>query len=234
MRFVAKLSKLLKTPKFLFLLIIVNLIGSLYGFYWYKDQLAKSPVFLWPFIPDSPTASALFTIVLCFYLVKSPKTLLTLIACGWLVKYGIWAAVINTHFLLTGGDYTFANFHLTVSHLGMAAEGILFAANIRISKAHGILLLVLMVLSDVVDSLRSIGLKCFEPKGAFYAFPSIKGTGLTSEKFCERLLKEGKVAVVPGSAFGQSGRDFVRLSYATSMENLKTAMDRISGFVKRI
>jgi aminotransferase len=85
-----------------------------------------------------------------------------------------------------------------------------------------------------VDSLRSIGLRCFEPRGAFYVFPLIKSTGLTSEKFCERLLREGRVAVVPGSAFGESGKGFVRLSYATSMENLETAMERISDFIKRI
>jgi uncharacterized membrane protein YpjA len=148
--------KLLKTPKFLLILFIVNLFGSIYGFYWYKDQLAVSPAILWPFVPDSPTATALFTIALYLYLIKTPKTLLTLIACGWLIKYGIWAAIINTHFLLIGGSYTFTNFHLTISHLGMAVEGILFAGDLRISRAHGVLLLVLMVLSDVIDYVLNI------------------------------------------------------------------------------
>ncbi len=151
-----KILKLLKTPKFLLILFIVNLLGSIYGFYWYNDQLAESPAILWAFIPDSPTATALFTIALYLYLVKTPNTLLTLIACGWLVKYGIWAAIINTHFLLIGGGYTFTNFHLTVSHLGMAAEGILFMGDVRISRTHGMLLLALMVMSDVMDYVLNI------------------------------------------------------------------------------
>ncbi|MCG0275473.1 MAG: aminotransferase class I/II-fold pyridoxal phosphate-dependent enzyme [Thermosediminibacteraceae bacterium] len=83
-------------------------------------------------------------------------------------------------------------------------------------------------------SLKSMGLECFEPKGAFYIFPSIKNTGLSSEEFAERLLMEKKVAVVPGSAFGESGQGFVRLAYATSMANLEKAVERIGEFLKEI
>jgi len=79
-----------------------------------------------------------------------------------------------------------------------------------------------------------MGLKCFEPRGAFYAFPSIKETGLSSEEFAKRILWEGKVAVVPGSAFGETGEGFVRLSYATSMENLEEAVRRMKGFMKTL
>ncbi len=86
----------------------------------------------------------------------------------------------------------------------------------------------------LVTSLREMGLQCFEPKGAFYAFPSIKETGLTSEEFAKRLLWEGKVAVVPGSAFGESGEGFVRLSYATSMEDLEEAVKRIKSFLNSL
>ncbi|NLC62738.1 MAG: aminotransferase class I/II-fold pyridoxal phosphate-dependent enzyme [Thermoanaerobacterales bacterium] len=81
-----------------------------------------------------------------------------------------------------------------------------------------------------VDALRQIGLECFEPRGAFYTFASIKNTGLTSEIFCKRLLHEAKVAVVPGNAFGESGEGYIRISYATSMENLNIAMERIKKF----
>lgn len=85
----------------------------------------------------------------------------------------------------------------------------------------------------VVSRLREIGLEVFEPKGAFYAFPSIKSTGLTSEQFAENLLEEEKVAVVPGDAFGQSGEGFIRLSYASSLANLEEAFKRMDRFVKR-
>ena len=85
----------------------------------------------------------------------------------------------------------------------------------------------------VVDELNRLGLECPKPQGTFYVFPSIKNTGLSSVDFCQRLLKEQKVAVVPGVAFGKSGEGFVRISYASSMENLKEALNRIGIFLKR-
>ena len=86
----------------------------------------------------------------------------------------------------------------------------------------------------ILKGLRDIGLSCFEPKGAFYVFPSIKETGLSSNEFCEQLLKEKSVAVVPGNAFGASGEGFVRLSYAYSIEKINTALCRIGEFVKSV
>lgn len=85
----------------------------------------------------------------------------------------------------------------------------------------------------MVDHFRRMGLECFEPEGAFYVFPSIKSTGMTSDDFCETLLKEEKVAVVPGTAFGECGEGFIRCSYAYSMEALKEALSRIESFVKK-
>lgn len=85
----------------------------------------------------------------------------------------------------------------------------------------------------LVDELNRIGLHCFEPKGAFYTFPSIKKTGLTSEEFCEELLKEQKVAVVPGNAFGESGEGFVRISYAYSIDTISKALEKIEKFVEK-
>jgi aminotransferase len=86
----------------------------------------------------------------------------------------------------------------------------------------------------IVDELNRIGLECSKPQGAFYAFPSIKKTGLSSMEFARRLLKEQKVAVVPGSAFGKSGEGFVRISYASSLDNLKEALNRIEVFLKSL
>ena len=83
----------------------------------------------------------------------------------------------------------------------------------------------------MVSALNDMGLTCFEPRGAFYVFPSIRGTGLTSEEFCTRLLAEKQVACVPGTAFGASGEGHVRCSYATGIEKLNEALSRIRDFV---
>ena len=85
----------------------------------------------------------------------------------------------------------------------------------------------------IVKGLNDIGLPCFEPKGAFYAFPSIKGTDMTSEEFAEKLLIEEKVAVVPGSAFGQCGEGYVRCCYATSLADIEEALSRMMRLVDK-
>ncbi len=85
----------------------------------------------------------------------------------------------------------------------------------------------------VLHELRDMGLGCFEPFGAFYVFPCITSLGMTSEEFANRLLQEEKVAIVPGTAFGDSGEGFMRISYAYSMENLKVALTRVRRFVER-
>jgi len=86
----------------------------------------------------------------------------------------------------------------------------------------------------LVAGLRRIGLPTFEPRGAFYVFPDIRSTGLSSADFCERLLTEEHVAVIPGDVFGPSGAGFVRLCYASSMNNIETALERIERFVGRL
>ena len=85
----------------------------------------------------------------------------------------------------------------------------------------------------MVENFKKMGLSCFEPEGAFYVFPSIQCTGMTSSEFCETLLKEEKVAVVPGDAFGKYGEGFIRCSYAYSVEELKEALVRIERFVSK-
>ena len=85
-----------------------------------------------------------------------------------------------------------------------------------------------------MNAFEEMGLDCFEPHGAFYMFPSIKRFGMTSDEFATRLLKEEKVAVVPGTAFGDSGEGFLRISYAYSLEDLKRALARIENFIKRL
>lgn len=86
----------------------------------------------------------------------------------------------------------------------------------------------------LLSEFKKIGLKCFEPFGAFYVFPCIKEFGMTSEEFAERFLEEEKVAVVPGTAFGECGEGFVRISYAYSLEDLKEAVGRFERFIERL
>ena len=86
----------------------------------------------------------------------------------------------------------------------------------------------------LMNAFREMGLECFEPYGAFYVFPCIKEFGLTSDEFAERLLKEEKLAVVPGTAFGDCGEGFLRISYAYSMERLKEALSRMDRFIQRL
>ena len=86
----------------------------------------------------------------------------------------------------------------------------------------------------LVKEFNRLGLTCFDPEGAFYVFPCIKSTGLTSEEFCERLLYENKVAAVPGSAFGESGEGYMRISYAYSLKHLMEAMSRIEKFLNKL
>lgn len=85
-----------------------------------------------------------------------------------------------------------------------------------------------------VNAFREIGLDCFEPEGAFYIFPCIKSTGLTSDEFCEQLIMSKHVAVIPGNAFGECGEGFIRVSYCYSIENIKEAVKRIGEFVKEL
>ena len=86
----------------------------------------------------------------------------------------------------------------------------------------------------LVDGFRRIGMDCFEPKGAFYAFPSIRCSGMSSEEFCEKLLYSQHVAIIPGTAFGACGEGFVRASYCYSVSHIKEALARIETFLKEI
>ena len=86
----------------------------------------------------------------------------------------------------------------------------------------------------IVDGFNRLGLPCLMPKGAFYVFPNITSTGLSSEEFARQLLETERVAVIPGNAFGPSGEGFVRCSYATSLKQIQPALERIGRFLERL
>ena len=86
----------------------------------------------------------------------------------------------------------------------------------------------------LMHTFKEMGLRCFEPFGAFYVFPNIQEFGMTSEEFATELLQEEKVAVVPGSAFGASGEGYIRISYAYSLDDLKEALGRVNHFIEKL
>lgn len=121
-----KLAPLLLNPLFLKILISVNFLGSLYGYYWYKEQLASTPRIFWIFTPDSPWSTTLFVIMLVQLLKRRSNTYLNFLANISVIKYGIWAVFVNTHYWLISGRILGQEVMLWVSHLGMALEGLLY------------------------------------------------------------------------------------------------------------
>lgn len=113
--------------RFLIFLIVVNLLGSIYGFYWYRGQLQETPVYLWLFTFDSPLSVILFSAALLGYLLRFENKLLHLIGYTGVIKFGIWASVVILDFWIVGGGTpTFVVAMLLLSHLGMALEGFVF------------------------------------------------------------------------------------------------------------
>lgn len=151
---VKKLFAFLSQPfdrKFIIALIGINLLGSVYGYYWYKDQLLTTPARFLLFVPDSPFSTTLFTVMLLFILVGRRKPLLELFACAGVIKYGIWAAVINFQLIPAGFEFNIINFMLATSHLGMAVEGIIYIRHIKITRTLIGVTLLWMLLNDYMD-----------------------------------------------------------------------------------
>lgn len=113
-------------PKYLYIILATNIIGSIYGYYWYAEQLASTPKYLWLFIPDSPLSTTLFAVVLALSLAGLQSLLLSLAAFAGCIKYGIWAVIMITEFWLKGGDVEFEVAMLWISHMGMAAQGVIY------------------------------------------------------------------------------------------------------------
>ncbi|GFN22723.1 DUF1405 domain-containing protein [Thermanaeromonas sp. C210] len=113
-------------PWFLKTLLGINFLGSLYGYYWYREQLAATPRIWWVFTPDSPLSTSLFTLALALALKGKENPFLRLLAAAGVIKYGLWAAVVITDYWLKGGPVEPLEAMLFLSHLGMALEGFIF------------------------------------------------------------------------------------------------------------
>lgn len=143
-------------PKFVIPLVIINFLGLLYGFYWYRNQLAVTPFYLWPLVADSPVSVVFFTAALIFQLAGRRNVFLTVLGSASVIKYGIWAAAVIGHFWLLRGGIDFVVFMIMVSHLGMALEGVIYLRRVACTVFAAAAAFAWLLLNDAVDYLGGI------------------------------------------------------------------------------
>ncbi|WP_404352041.1 DUF1405 domain-containing protein [Sutcliffiella horikoshii] len=142
---------LLKTPVMLWLVLIINVLGTIYGYVWYGYQLAETPAIFLIFVPDSPTASLFFCVVLIGFILKRNFKLFEALAIITLVKYGIWAVVMNILTLLETGYLPIEGYMLIVSHGAMAVQGVLYSPYYRFKLWHLVAAGIWTLHNDVID-----------------------------------------------------------------------------------
>jgi uncharacterized membrane protein YpjA len=135
----------------LWLLFFVNFIGTIYGYIWYKNQLISTEWWLWPVVPDSPTASLFFTIVIAAFLMRKKWAIIEAFAAVTLFKYGIWASVMIVWTGLLGGELNWQHYMLLASHLGMALQALLFSPYFSFKLKHLSIVGVWTISNDVLD-----------------------------------------------------------------------------------
>jgi uncharacterized membrane protein YpjA len=145
------LKYILQDKRFVFLLFIINLLGTIYGYIWYLPQLSTTPDIFLIFVPDSPTASLFFTIFLLFFLFGKNTPYIEALGLVTLVKYGTWAVVMNLLTLIVDGSIGPAGYMLILSHAGMAIQGILYAPFYAIKMRHLIVAAIWTLHNDVID-----------------------------------------------------------------------------------
>ncbi|WP_042346418.1 DUF1405 domain-containing protein [Bacillus massiliigorillae] len=142
---------ILRNKAIIILLLVVNILGTIYGYYWYKGQLvATDPIFI-PFVPDSPTACLFFVFVLIAFLMKRNWGLFEALALISLFKYGIWAVVMNLLTLKVDGTLHWTGYMLMASHLAMALQGLLYARFYRIKLWHLAVAAIFTVHNEIID-----------------------------------------------------------------------------------
>lgn len=172
----AYLFPLLANRSFITILLIINIIGTIYGFYWYKWQLIDTPLIFLPFVPDSPTATLFFVFVLFAFLLRKNWPLIEALALVTLFKYGIWAVVMNILVMTMTGNYNdYIALMLIASHLGMAVQGVLYAPFYRIKLKHLVVAAIWTLHNDVIDYVffmmpRYQMLDKFSPQIGYFTF----------------------------------------------------------------
>ncbi|MGM7635374.1 DUF1405 domain-containing protein [Bacillus sp. Hm123] len=142
---------ILTNKLFLSILLLINIVGTIYGYIWYGSQLAQTEWYFIPFVPDSPTASLFFVIVLVGFLVKKHWGLFQALAIITLFKYGIWAVIMNILTLKVSGDLPWEGYMLMASHLGMAIQGLLYAPFYRIKWWQLVVAAVWTLHNEIID-----------------------------------------------------------------------------------
>ena len=132
-------------------LLVINVLGSAYGFYWYREQLVETPFYLWPFVPDSPLSSTLFAAALLLSLAGASKKLFQILAFTVSIKYGIWAVIMISNYWFNDGPVAPTETMLWLSHLGMAAEGAIFLRTFRFGVHVVIITGAWMLVNDLMD-----------------------------------------------------------------------------------
>jgi uncharacterized membrane protein YpjA len=135
----------------IWLLFVVNFLGTIYGYIWYKNQLAETVWWLWPFVPDSPTASLFFTIVLFAFILRKHWPLIEAFAAVTLFKYGIWASVMIIWTGALGGELYWQHYMLLFSHLGMALQALLYSPYLSFRFKHLFIVSIWTLTNDVLD-----------------------------------------------------------------------------------
>lgn len=145
------LHYILRDRLFLLLLFLINLFGTIYGYIWYRFQLAITPDIFLPFVPDSPTASLFFTIVIFFFLFKKNVPYIEALAIMTCFKYGVWAVVMNIFTLIETGSLGWQGYMLIASHGAMAIQGLLYAPYYRIKLRHIVVAAIWTLHNDIID-----------------------------------------------------------------------------------
>ncbi|RYG73598.1 DUF1405 domain-containing protein [Lentibacillus lipolyticus] len=145
------LRYILTDKRFLLILFWINLIGTVYGFYWYRFQLYQTPEIFLLFVPDSPTATLFFTVFVLFFLFNRNVPYMEALAMVTLFKYGVWAVLMNLLTLIVDGTLGWAGYMLMVSHGAMAIQGLLYAPFYRIERRHIVFAAVWTLHNDVID-----------------------------------------------------------------------------------
>lgn len=138
-------------PRYTAPLIIINILGSIYGYFWYREQLLVNTLYFWPFIPDSPLSTTIFALALILSRRGFASNLFQVVAFTANIKYGLWAAALISQYWLGGGQADFIEIMLMLSHLGMAIQGGIYLKELRLG--HGVILLTAawMVINDFMD-----------------------------------------------------------------------------------
>lgn len=144
-------------------LLLINLLGSVYGYYWYRFQLAATPLYAWPFVPDSPLATTLFALALLVPPDARYGRPLRAAACAVCIKYGLWAMVVIGHYWWLGGRLTPTEAMLWLSHLGMAVQGLIFLLPLRPGTVTVTVVGLWLVLNDVLDYAAGLHPYLFAP-----------------------------------------------------------------------